>query len=93
MDSAQSIGAARGSNTKIVPGHGPVVGREESDRRTETWYCGVRDRVAQLIAQGKSQDEVVTAHPTADFDAKVANSMQRREGFVMQVYAELKSAK
>jgi hypothetical protein len=53
----------------------------------------VRDKVSQLVSQGKSQDEVLAAHPTADYDAKVPNSKETTERFVTQLYAELKPAK
>jgi hypothetical protein len=53
----------------------------------------IRDKVSQLVSQGKSQDEVLAAHPTADYDAKVPNSKETTERFVTQLYAELKPAK
>jgi hypothetical protein len=49
--------------------------------------------VAKLIEQGKSQDEVLAAKPTADYDAKVPNSAETTQRFVRQLYAELKPAK
>jgi cyclase len=85
------IGLA-GPNTKIVPGHGPVVGRTEVMANRDM-ILAVRDRVAQLIAQGKTQDEVLAANPTADYDARVPNSKETTQRFVTQVYAELKPAK
>jgi hypothetical protein len=53
----------------------------------------VRDRVARLIDQGKSEDEVVAAKVTADLDAKVQEVGTTGERFVRQVYAELKSTR
>jgi cyclase len=50
----------------------------------------VRDRVAKLVAQGKSQDEVLAAAPTSDFDSKIPNSKETTQRFVTQLYAELK---
>jgi cyclase len=85
------IGLA-GPNTKIVPGHGPVVGRMEVMAHRDMILV-VRDKVAQLVAQGKSQDEVLAAHPTADYDAIVPNSKETADRFVTQLYAELKSTK
>ena len=53
----------------------------------------VRDRVARLVDQGKSEDEVVAAKVTADLDAKVQEVGMTSERFVRQVYAELKSTR
>jgi glyoxylase-like metal-dependent hydrolase (beta-lactamase superfamily II) len=85
------IGLA-GPNTKIVPGHGPVVGRAEVMAHRDM-ILAIRDKVSQLVTQGKTQDEVLAARPTADFDAKVPNSKETTERFVNQLYAELKPAK
>jgi cyclase len=85
------IGLA-GPNTKIVPGHGPVVSRNEVMAHRDM-LLAIRDKVSQLISQGKSQEEVLAAHPTADYDAKVPNSKETTERFVTQLYAELKPTK
>ena len=85
------IGLA-GPNTKIVPGHGPVVSRMEVMAHRDM-ILAIRDRVAQLVAQGKSQDEVIAAHPTADYDTRVPNSKETSDRFVTQLYAELRTPK
>ena len=85
------IGTA-GPNTKIVPGHGPVVGRAEVMANRDM-VLAVRDRVAKLVAEGKTQDEVLAANVTADFDARVPNSKETTQRFVTQLYAELKPGK
>jgi cyclase len=84
------IGLA-GPNTRIVPGHGPVVGRADVIAHRDM-ILAIRDRVSQLVAQGKTQDEVLAAHPTADYDARVPNSKDTTQRFVVQLYAELKPA-
>jgi cyclase len=83
------IGIA-GPDTKIVPGHGPIVTRSEVTAHRDM-VLAVKDRVATLLEQGKTLEEVLAAHPTQDLDAKVPNASQRRDGFVTQVYAELKA--
>jgi cyclase len=88
---ARLIGMAD-ANTKIVPGHGPIVGRAEV-MTTRDMIVAIRDKIAPLVAQGKTQDEVLAAHPTADYDAKVPNSKETTDRFVTQVYQELKAAK
>ena len=85
------IGLA-GPNTKIVPGHGPVVGRAEVMANRDM-ILAVRDRVAKLIAEGKTQDEVLAANPTSDYDARVPNSKETTQRFVTQLYTEIKPVK
>jgi glyoxylase-like metal-dependent hydrolase (beta-lactamase superfamily II) len=89
------IGMA-GPNTKIIPGHGPTVDRAAVIAHRDM-ILALRDRVAQLAQQGKTAEEVVAAHPTSDFDAKVpmAPGSTDRFGdrFVGQLYAELKGTK
>jgi cyclase len=84
------IGLA-GPNTKIVPGHGPMVSRAEVIAHRDM-ILTIRDKVSQLVSQGKSQDDVLAAHPTADFDSKVPNSKETTQRFVTQLYAELSPA-
>jgi cyclase len=84
-----TIGLA-GPKTKIIPGHGATV-----DRATLTAHRDmilvVRDKVAALVAQGKTVEEVLAAKPTSDYDAIVPNASTTSERFVRQLYAELKT--
>ena len=48
------------------------------------------DRVAKLIAEGKNADEVVKAHPMADWYAKRGGDDMRTDNFVRAVYQSLK---
>jgi hypothetical protein len=51
----------------------------------------VRDKVAALVRQNKTQDEVIAAKPTAQFDATVTGATpQTADRFVGQLYQELK---
>jgi cyclase len=82
-----------GPNTKIIPGHGATVDRNAVMAQRDIMLA-VRDRVSKLIQQGKSQDEVVAAKVTSDFDPKVPGGAgMTADRFVGQVYAELKAAK
>jgi cyclase len=78
-----------GPNTKIIPGHGPMVDRAAVTAHRDM-ILAIRDRVSQLMQQGKTVDEVMAAHPTSDYDARVPNSAETTQRFVNQVYAELK---
>ena len=60
----------------------------------------VQEKVRQLIAQGRTQQEVVAAKVTAPFDAKVPGGLlpagaagTSADRFVAEVYQELKRAK
>ena len=92
IDGLGQVIARSGPNTKIIPGHGPTVARAEVMAHRDM-ILAVRDKVAALISQGKSQDEVLAAKPTADYDSKVPNSAETTQRFVTQLYAELKPAK
>jgi len=87
-DLAGMIGAAERvldrltPGTRIIPGHGEVAGREEL-QAFHDMLVTVRDRVSQLIAQGMSEDQVVTAAPTKDLDATWGQNAER---FVRAVY-------
>jgi cyclase len=81
-----------GPNTKVVPGHGPVTDRAGLIAHRDM-ILAIRDRVSQLIGQGKTAEEVLAAHPTSDYDARVPQAAQTSDRFVGQLYAELKPAK
>jgi cyclase len=83
-----TIGMA-GPKTKIIPGHGPMVDRAALIAHRDMILV-VRDKVAALVQQGKSVDEVLAAKPTSDFDS-IPNASTTSERFVRQLYAELKT--
>jgi cyclase len=83
-----TIGMA-GPNTKIIPGHGPMVDRAAVITHRDM-ILAIRDKVAALVKQGKSEDEVLAAKPTSDFDS-IPNASTTSERFVRQLYAELKT--
>lgn len=53
----------------------------------------VGDKVAALVAHGKTVDEVIAAKPTAEFDAQVPQGAQNLERFLKWLYAELKAGR
>jgi cyclase len=53
----------------------------------------VRDRIAKLVGEGKSEDEVVAAKVLADFDAKIDQAGTTGDRFVRQVYQDLKATR
>jgi cyclase len=89
VDALNAVIANAGPNTKIVPGHGPVVDRAAVTAHRDM-VVAIRDKVATMVREGKTQDQVVAAKPTADFDAKVQQPGTTGDRFVGQLYAELK---
>lgn len=55
--------------TIVIPGHGPVGNRAQLTEFRDMLH-DVREKVAALKKQGKSQEEVVAARPTAAYDQK-----------------------
>ena len=86
-----------GPDTTLIPGHGTWIKRTDLVPYADM-IKGVRDKVKQLIAQGKTEKEVVAAKLTAPWDANTAGGlgpagadMTSADRFVSEVYQELKS--
>ena len=91
IHSIDRILAQTDEQTKIVPGHGPVTTRANlKDYRD--MLVQVRQRVKDLIAAGKTMDEVVAAVPTKDFDARWASGYVTPEVFTRMVFSSLAGA-
>ena len=71
-------------DTVVVPGHGEVATYRDL-RDYVDMVQTVRDRIAELVDDGASLDEVIAANPTADWDDELTNSLR----FVDRVYANL----
>src|SRR5262245_25818420 len=92
VDGLSAVIALAKPSTKIVAGHGPVVDKTVVAANLEM-ISTIRTRVAALVAQGKTQEEVIAAKPLADLDAKVQQVGTTGDRFLGQVYAELKAGK
>lgn len=74
--------------TIIVPGHGPV-GNKAQLAEFRDMLVTIRNNVAGLKNQGKSIDEIITAKPTAAYDAKWGNFVIDPAFFTRLVYSGL----
>jgi glyoxylase-like metal-dependent hydrolase (beta-lactamase superfamily II) len=73
------------ADTKIIPGHGPLSGVEEL--RTYRWMLlASRERVAALMAEHKTRDEIIAARPMAEFDEAWGGWFIQPEQWVALVY-------
>jgi glyoxylase-like metal-dependent hydrolase (beta-lactamase superfamily II) len=76
------------ARSRIVPGHGPIA-----DKAVLTEYRAMlmtaRDRMAKLVKEGKSENDVVAAKPFADLDKKWAPTELASTNFIRVVYHSL----
>ena len=78
--------------TRIVPGHGPLADKAAL-MAYHTMLVTARDRMAKLVKEGKSEDDVVAAKPFADFDVKWAPTELASKNFIRVVYHSLADKK
>jgi glyoxylase-like metal-dependent hydrolase (beta-lactamase superfamily II) len=74
--------------TKIVPGHGPLADKAAL-AEYRTMLVTARDRMAKLVKDGKSEDDVLAAKPFADLDGKWAPNDTAGKNFIRVVYHSL----
>jgi cyclase len=87
--------AAR-ADTRLVPGHGTIIKRTDLVPYRDMIFA-IQGKVQQMIAQGKSREDVLAAHPTSPYDATVPGGLLPAAGggtsadrFITEVYQELK---
>jgi cyclase len=80
------------AKTRIVPGHGPIADKAALTEY-RTMLVTARDRMAKLVKEGKSEDDVVAAKPFADLDAKWAPTELASKNFIRVVYHSLADRK
>jgi glyoxylase-like metal-dependent hydrolase (beta-lactamase superfamily II) len=87
--------AAR-ADTRLVPGHGTIIKRTDLVPYRDMIFA-IQGKVQQMIAQGKTREEVLAAHPTSLYDATVPGGLLPAAGggtsadrFISEVYQDLK---
>jgi glyoxylase-like metal-dependent hydrolase (beta-lactamase superfamily II) len=91
LDGLNALINAAGPATRIVPGHGDIVNKAAVTAHRDV-IMAVRDKIAPMVAQGLTLEQVTAAKPTEAFDAKIQGAGNTGERFVGQLYAELKGA-
>jgi len=79
-----------GPNTRVVPGHGPIVDRNAVMAHRDV-VVALHKKIGDLAKQGKSLDEVMAAKPAAEFNTRIKEVGTTDDRFVGQVYAEVKA--
>ena len=75
----------------VIPGHGRLC--DEADvTEYRDMITIIRDRVADLIAKGKSLEEAKAARVTRDYDGRYSQPAWTGDMFVESIYKSLKSA-
>ncbi len=88
IDALAVLVSLAGPNTKVVPGHGPVVDRPALMAHLDMAVT-VRDRIAKALREGKSPDEIRASKPTADFEERVGGPANFIGQFVDGLITEL----
>jgi len=78
-------------NTKVIRGHGPLGNKAELAAFHDMLVV-VRDRVAKLVKAGESQDEVVAARPTKEFEEKYGGANFNAAQWIGRAYVDQKIA-
>ena len=88
-----------GADTRLVPGHGTIINRTDLVPYRDM-IVALQASVQQLIAQGKTRQEVLAAHVTGPFDSKVPGGLlpagpegTSADRFISEMYQELKSGR
>jgi cyclase len=86
--SADAVLSRSDANTKIIPGHGALANRADM-QRFHDMLVTVRGNIQALIDSGMTEDEVVAAQPTAEFDAAWGQGFMNPESFTRFSYQSL----
>jgi glyoxylase-like metal-dependent hydrolase (beta-lactamase superfamily II) len=78
-------------DTKVIRGHGPLGNKKEL-KAYHDMLVVVRDRIAKLVKTGKSQEDVVTARPTKEFEEKYGGANFNAEQWIGRAYVDQKRA-
>ncbi len=76
------------AETRIIPGHGALAGREDLENYLTTLRT-IRGRFQSLIDEGRSEDQVVAAGVTSEWDATWGAGFMNPEQFTRLAYQSL----
>jgi cyclase len=85
---ADAVLSRSDANTRIIPGHGAVATKADL-QRFHDMLVSVRGRIQALIDRGMTEDEVVAAKPTAEFDNPWGQGFMNPENFTRFAYQSL----
>jgi cyclase len=77
--------------TILIRGHGPN-GDKAGLQAYHDMLVAVRDRIAKLVKSGKSQEDVVAARPTKDYEEKYGGGGFNEADWIGRAYVDQKTA-
>ena len=91
IGAADRILAIADEGTRIIPGHGPL-GSKADLKAYRDMLATAQDRVAALVKAGKTLEQVSSAAPTAQLDAKWGQGFLKPAAFVSILYKDATAA-
>ncbi len=85
---ANSVLARSNAATRIIPGHGALASPDDL-RAFRDMLQTVHDRFQALIDEGRTEDEVVAANPTAEYNAIWGSGFMNAETFTRLSYQSM----
>ena len=87
----ENVLASIDDNTRVIRGHGPLGNKAELQAYHDMLVV-VRDRITRLVKAGKTQEEVVAARPTKEFEEKYGGTNFNAEQWLGRAYVDQKRA-
>jgi cyclase len=85
---AENVLARSNSQTRIIPGHGALADRDDLQTYVNVLKT-IRDRFQSLIDEGRTEDQVVAADVTAEWDETWGAGFMDPERFTRLAYQSL----
>ena len=87
----ETVLASIDDNTKVIRGHGPLGNKAEL-KAFHDMLVVVRDRIAKLVRAKKTQEQVVEARPTKEFEEKYGGTNFNAAQWIGRAYVDQKRA-
>lgn len=84
------LSAWTNASMKVVPVRGDVKSGADVAKFRDM-IVTVRDRIQQMVAAGKTEEQVQAEHPTAEFDGKWGHGRVTPVAFVREIYNAVKT--
>ena len=88
IGAANRVIAVIDDNTRVIPGHGTLSNKAELTRYRDMLVVA-RDRVKQLIAEGKNLEQITAARPLAEYDSTWGTGFINPQVFLRLLYTSL----